>query len=381
MTGSLHVKKDKYYMVINYYQGTQRKQKWVSTGLDVKGNKKKAERMLTDTIRRMEEETEVAKTDETLADTIRSWLASVKIRVDIVTYHGYKDIAESHVIPYFEARNVKTCDVDRRMLQRYINEKADHGRIDGSGGLSASSLRLHKNVLYQTCKYAVSEGILSSNPCDGVALPKKERINYSYYSASQISQLLSKAKDDVLFPIIKMTAVYGLRRSEVLGIQWDAIDFEQGLITIKHTVTKVYERVEKDKTKNKSSYRSYPMMPDIRDMLSEIRDTEMKNREDFGDAYHESPYVFKWPDGTPFDPDYITHHFSALLKKYDMPHIRFHELRHSCASILIVSGMTLKDVQEWLGHSNIEMTADIYAHLDIQRKENVGSRMMKAISF
>ena len=381
MTGSLHVKKDKYYMVISFNAGGKRKQKWIPTGLEVKGNKKRAEHMLSETIRQMEREQVVygAGADELFADAIRDWLDMVKVKVDIVTYHGYRDIAESHVIPYFTKSGLRLRDITRRIIQKYINEKADHGRMDGKGGLSSSSLRLHKNVLYQTCKYAVQDGIIPLNPCDGVQLPKRTRIDYHFYSAAQVAELLEKIKGDILFPVIKMTAVYGLRRSEVLGLQWDAIDFDQNIITIKHTVTRVYELVEKDTTKNKSSYRSYPMLPEIRELLLHLKAQEDENRRDFGKNYLESAYVFKWPNGSMLDPDYVTRHFSKLLEKCDMPHIRFHELRHSCASILIVNGATLKDVQEWLGHSTIEMTADIYSHLDIQRKESVGTKMLQAI--
>ena len=381
MTGSLHVKKDRYYMVINYYDEGKRKQKWISTGLEVRGNKRRAERMLSDTLRDLEAEKSHRETgaDVLFSDTVREWLELSRIRVDAITYQGYKVLADVHVIPYFEEKRIKLIDVDRSVLQQYINEKSSNGRVDGKGGLSASSMMLHKNILYQTCKKAVLDGKIPSNPCEGVQIPKRERINYHYYSAEQITKLLKAARTDVLYPVILVTAVYGLRRSEVLGLQWDSVDFDNNMITIAHTVTKVSERVEKDKTKNKASHRSYPLLPDIKDVLMSIKSQENKNRSEFGLSYKENQFVFKWPDGTPFNPDYITHHFSKLLKQNDLPHIRFHELRHSCASIMIVSGMTLKDVQEWLGHSRIDVTADIYAHIDIQRKVSVGNKIATTI--
>jgi integrase len=117
------------------------------------------------------------------------------------------------------------------------------------------------------------------------------------------------------------------------------------------------------------------MTQDVRSMLTMLLAEEEQHRKDFGNQYLENQYVFKWPNGTPFDPDYVTHHFSDLLNKHGLPHIRFHELRHSCASIMIVSGFTLKDVQEWLGHSTIDVTADIYSHLDMDRKVKVGEKM------
>ena len=197
----------------------------------------------------------------------------------------------------------------------------------------------------------------------------------NFYSEKQINELLTAAKDEPLYPVIKLTAVYGLRRSEVLGLKWDSVDFESGTLVIKHTVTKVTKTVEKDKTKNKSSHRSFPLVPEIRQMLLELKDTEKENRRQFGKEYHENDYILKWPDGTLFSPDYVSQRFSRILEINGLPHIRFHELRHSCASFLINNGFSLKDVQEWLGHSDIKMTANIYGHIDVARKQSMADKL------
>lgn len=104
-----------------------------------------------------------------------------------------------------------------------------------------------------------------------------------------------------------------------------------------------------------------------------ITEDEERNRRALGCNYIENNYVFKWQDGRPYSPDYISHRLNRLLKKHNLPHIRFHELRHSCASILITLVFSLKDVQEWLGHADIKMTANIYAHLDVIRKKVAAS--------
>ena len=95
----------------------------------------------------------------------------------------------------------------------------------------------------------------------------------------------------------------------------------------------------------------------------------------FKKAYQKNDYVFKWDDGHPYSPDYVTKEFSKLLKEHGLPHICFHELRHSCASLLLNAGFTLKDVQEWMGHADIKMTANIYGHLDINRKQNMADQL------
>ena len=110
--------------------------------------------------------------------------------------------------------------------------------------------------------------------------------------------------------------MYGLRRSEVLGLQWDSINLEEKLLTIKHTVVKVTQVVEKDKTKNASSYRSFPLTPDAQAIFTEMKQQECENCKAFWREYHNNPYVFKWENGLPYTPDYISHAFSKLLKKY-----------------------------------------------------------------
>lgn len=380
MTGSLQIKNDKYYIVLNDCVNGKRKQKWCKTGLPAKGNKRKAEQLLRDTLRQHEQQRGIVRSDVTFSDYVRLWLTQVKRRVDEVTYQGYEVLANGHILPYFDASGVKLQELTRQQLQDYIDEKAARGRKDGKGGLSARSLRLHKNVLYQTLTEAVKAGLLPANPCQYVDLPSTARHEAHFYTAQQMQELLDAIRDDPLYPLVKITALYGLRRSELLGLQWDSIDFDRGTLTIRHTVTKVTTAVAKDKTKNASSYRTFPLLPEARQIFLSALDAERENRRLFGKSYQQSPYVFKWPDGRPFSPDYVTHHFAALLRKHGLPPIRFHELRHTCASLLLSQGMTLKDVQEWLGHSDIKMTANVYGHLDIARKQSIADTMSSLLS-
>ena len=227
---------------------------------------------------------------------------------------------------------------------------------------------------------AVRDGMIPNNPCDFLILPQTEHYESHFYSGAQLAELLDAVRDENLFPVIKLTAVYGLRRSEVLGLKWDSVDFDAGTITVKHTVAKVTQIVEKDKTKNKTSRRTFPLTPDVREMLLDLKRQEDENRRLFCSQYTENNYILKWDDGRPFAPDYVSHRFSRLLEIYEMPHIRFHELRHSCASFLLNTGFTLKDVQEWLGHSDIKMTANIYGHLDVGRKMGMAEKITATLS-
>lgn len=379
MTASLQVKSNKFYVVLNSVQNGKRKIKWICTGLTVKGNKKKAEQFMRELLAKETALTEKPKSDLLFSDEIRRWLQEVRLRVDEVTLQGYESHANGHILPYFDDMGIKLVDVDRAVLQAYISAKSVCGRKDGRGGLAPASLRQHKNVLFQTLKMAVRDGLIPSNPCEQVILPQATRFQGKYYSVEQLNRLLDATKDERLHPLVYITSVYGLCRSELLGLKWDSIDFERQMLTICHTVVKVTKVVEKDKTKNASSFRSFPLTPAARKIFMEMKQKEEVNRKLFGKQYHQNDYVFKWEDGRPYSPDYISHAFSSLLEKYDFPHIRFHELRHSCASMLLTQGYGLKDVQEWLGHSDIKMTANIYGHLDTKRKQGIAANMQNLL--
>ena len=118
--------------------------------------------------------------------------------------------------------------------------------------------------------------LISTNPCELVRLPKLERREYEWYNASEINTLLETIKDEPLHPLIQTTVMYGLRRSEVLGLQWQSIDFDTNTILIRHTVSMSTKVVEKDKTKNKSSYRSFPLFPEIRELLLQLKEEEQR---------------------------------------------------------------------------------------------------------
>ena len=371
MTGSLTIKNGKYYAVLNTYEDGKRKKKWINSGLPEKGNKRKAEAFLREKIAEYERMEGLVKTDILFADYVRHWLTHIARKVDEVTMQGYQTLADSHILPYFDQKKVPLRNLDHTMIQRYMDEKHECGRLDGKGGLSPRSLRLHKNIISQTLDLAVQTKLIPANPCQFVELPQNVRYESTFYTAAQLQDLFTALQGDELLPLVKITALYGLRRSELLGLQWDSIDFERKTMTIRHTVSKVTEVVAKDKTKNASSRRTFPLTVEAEAIFRRAKELEQQNRAAFGREYQENAYVFKWADGHPYSPDYISHRFNRLLKNHGLPHIRFHELRHSCASLLIDLGFTLKDVQEWLGHSDIKMTANIYAHLDTARKTNM----------
>ena len=375
MTGSLQMKNEKFYVVLNMYEDGKRKKKWIPTGLSIKGNKRKAELMLRDILQEYEEKQDKPRCDTPFSEYVKYWLEKAKRKIDEVTYQGYEVLVTGHVVPWFEEEGTTLEDITLELLQEYIDEKSANGRKDGKGGLSPRTMRLHKNILNQALTEAVKEGLIRSNPCQYLDLPKSVRYESNFYTAEQLNQFFDAIRDDPIYPLLKITAIYGLRRSELLGLKWDSVDLNAGTLTIRHTVSKVTKAIEKDKTKNATSYRSFPLTDEARRIFIGAKAEEESNQRLFGQEYHKSEYVFKWTDGRSYSPDYVTKRFSALLEKHGMPQIRLHELRHSCASLLINAGFTLKDVQEWMGHADIKMTANIYGHLDVSRKKSMAEKL------
>ena len=326
MTASLRVKNDKYYVVLTHTTDGKKNQTWVSTGLSVTGNEGKARQIMLDMLGEKPEQ--AAPPDMLFSDAVRRWLEDVRHRVDEVTYQGYEVQARAHILPYFDDLQIRLCDVDGETLQTYINVKAKFGRSDGHGGLSAVSLRQHKNVLNQTLKLAQRDGLIKTNPADLVVMPHAAQFTGTFYTEAQMRDLLTAVKNERLYPIIYVTALYGLRRSEVLGLKWDSINFAMQTLTIRHTVARVTKVVEKNKTKNASSFRSFPLTDDAVRLFKILLQQEQIYRNHFGKDYIDNDYVFTWEDGHPYSPDYVSHTFHKLLKKYDLPHIRFHDLRH-----------------------------------------------------
>ena len=375
MTGSLTIKNGKYYAVLNIYEDGKRKKKWINSGLPEKGNKRKAEAFLREKIAEYERMEGIIHSDVLFSDYTRLWLEQTARTVDPVTMQGYQNLADSHILPYFDNARIPLAKLDHKDLQKYVDVKQESGRLDGKGGLSPKTLRHHRNIMTQVLDMAVKNKLIPANPFQFVIMPTTVRHESTFYTDKQLKALFDALKGDPMLPVVKITALYGLRRSELLGLQWDSIDFEQKTMTIRHTVSKVTSIVAKDKTKTASSHRIFPLTPEAVEIFRRAKEEEQQNRLMFGSEYQENPYVFKWPDGHNYTPDYISHRFNDLLKKHNLPHIRFHELRHSCASMLIAMGWTLKDVQEWLGHSDIKMTANIYSHLDTARKTSIAASL------
>ena len=372
VAGHLQEKNDFYYIVLSYKDAAgKRKTKWEATGLSVKRNKKKAEALLLERRRNFMVPTapaEIRLDDDILfSDFMLKWLEVTKSTIQITTYASYQGMVERVIVPYFRKRNIKLVDLKATDLQDFYTKQLERVKAN-------SVIHYHANI-HKALKYAVKIDLIPTNPADKVERPKKNEFKGSYYSADEIHALTEVAEGTKLEIPVLLASFYGLRRSEALGLKWDAIDFERDTITIKHIVTNAKidgkcEIVCADRAKTKSSLRSLPLVSNIREKLLALREQQKENRRVCGNCYSKKydGYVFVDAMGNIFNPRSVTANFSKLLEQNGLRHIRFHDLRHSCASLLLANDVPLKQIQEWLGHSDIGTTANIYSHLDYKSK-------------
>lgn len=377
VAGHLSEKGGYYYAVLNYTDPLgERKTKWISTGLTIKGNKKRAEAILMDARRNFNPETpKVMSGDILFADFMDKWLAVIKSSVAVPTYASYSTSVKKIIAPYFRKKEITCKGLTAKDIQDFYLKELER--------VSASSvIHYHANI-HKALKYAVKLDLIDTNPADKVERPKKDRFIGSFYDADEMNALLEVSKGTRLELPILFGAFYGLRRSEAIGLRWDAIDFEHNTITIRHTVTSCDINgkrvlVAADTTKTKSSLRTLPLVPFVRERLLALMDEQRENRRLCGRSYNREyvDYVCVNEIGDLIKPHYVTESFPKLLEASRTRHIRFHDLRHSCASLLLANGVPMKQIQERLGHSDFSTTANIYAHLDYSSKLSSADAML-----
>lgn len=377
ITGSLKIKNDRYYAVLNYKEGTKYKQKWISLNLPAKNNKRKAEAMLEEIKRDSEEKYSTNLGDELFTAYLRRWLKRKKSCIELSTWEGYQIYTEKHIIPFFEPLKLTLRELKPSHIQDYYLYKYTSGRLDGKpGGLSIPSIKKHSIVLKDALNEAVLSEMITKNPAAGVKMPAKNKTSAKrvFLTADEANVVLKAFKGHILQALVYTTLYYGLRRSEVLGLRWRAIDFQANTLTINHVVVKNRSIIEKDTTKSQASTHTYLLIPDVREALLEQKRRQEQWKEELGETYKDNDYVFTWKDGTLFRPDYVTRGFQRVLKSHGLQKMRFHDLRHSTSSTLYDQGWDLKDIQEWMRHSSIEVTGDIYTHITEDRKSKLASQ-------
>ena len=382
-------KRDKYYVVFDFKDDDgKRQRRWVGTSLPVKCTKKVLNEKVDELVAQFYEDYcsgKATKPKKKVSWNARNaefltrafeftqflvhWLEAIKPTISDATYESY-----THVIrktkEYFDENypHLMLTEITALQIQQFYNDKYN-------SGLTANTIKHYHANLHKALKYAVKMDLLPNNPSEKAELPKLKKFQASFYNAEELEELFEAFKGDRFELVVNIAAYYGLRRSEVLGLKWDCIDFDRKKITIRRKL--IYkmgengdELVVDEELKTKASVRTLPLIPHIEEMLKErfFLEQYYSNllKSDFDRTF--DGFVCRDSLGKIITPDYTTQHFQIVLARNNLRHIRFHDLRHTCASLLLANGVPMKAIQEWLGHSTFNVTADFYSHLEYSSK-------------
>ncbi|MBR5896401.1 MAG: site-specific integrase [Lachnospiraceae bacterium] len=349
---------------------------WIATGLeDNAENVKKATEMRKNLLNSVV--TSVTDRGISLSDYIDQFLNIKKRELSDPGYSSYCQ-RSNHIKRYFG--KVKVREIDENLIEQFLDN------LFTQYHLQQRTVKDIKVLFGNIMDEAFKEGLIPYNPVKKVVINKNLAAKYSkerktddeFFSYEEAQLFLYKAKDHVLYELFYLTLFFGLRREEILGLRWSAIDFKSKTMSINHTVTKGTTVNRSNTTKTISSARDYPLNDEQLEMFLKLKEKEDSNRTFFGNTYIENDYIFKHIDGTLYYPDYPTKQFNKLIKQHpELPQsITFHGLRSSCVSILVHRGMDVKSIQKWVGHADIDTTLRIYAKVkDKESKKEVSETM------
>lgn len=378
LNASVQKKNVRLHLVYSHFDPIKKitKPKWKAMGLVEDEKKAVVEKRKREMMAKLEEEElrlREGYNDPSyypLLQFLNDWLEnSHKRKVQESTYQGYKGYINSNIKTFF-GQKVTLADCKPRLMYSFYDWLREKN-------LAESTILHYHNLLHAAFQYAIRQEIFDFNPLARVDRPKAKKYQASHYSVEEVKTLEALSKDDPLYIPIILAAYCGVRRSEALGLTWENVDFAKNEIRIYQKVMQTKRNgktalVISDQMKNETSRRIVPMVPMVSEALKKHKIRQEQNREQFRKAYSTKYLDMVCVDamGDLIRPNYVTTHFRFLLDKLGMRRIRFHDLRHTCASLLVESDTNMKTIQMWLGHSSMKTTADIYAHLDMNAKNS-----------
>lgn len=358
-------KGNKYYTVyfrIRTAEG-KTKAKHLSTGYKVaKGNKRKAEERAAEIVREYEGLTYSDYTEMTLDQYMNDYLSRHKPMLKATTYDNYVSMYSRHIQPYFSKLGLTLKNIKPMHIMGYINAKMQE--------VSSNTVLKQYRLISQCMQDAVINDLIKKNPCNKVTPPKRGKAEHNWYDEQDLKELLRLAYNSPLEIPIFLAVLFGLRRSEIVGLKWSAIDWNERTLTICGSVTRAKQAdgsikdVYNDSLKTQASYSTY-LLDDY--SYSYLLDLYNRNMKIISNTNDYKTYLCVNAVGERLKLDYITHSFSRFLKKNNLKHIRFHDLRHSTISLLS-RHFEMKQVQSFARHANYTMTADTYSHINSRDK-------------
>jgi integrase len=324
----------------------------------------------------------VAPHQQTLGEWLQTWLAEYKRpRIRAITYDAYAMIIRRHLTPVLG--HIALKDLRPEHVQRYQNDKV-------AQGLDARTIRLHRIILSNALAQAEKNGLVVRNVCRLVDAPRQTRREQSTLTIAQMTtQLLPALQGDRLYAAYLTLFMVGLRRGELLGLRWQDVDLATGVLHVRQTVGRVYDRdatgpsktkIIFSESKTEKSRRTIPIPEACVAALRQYRARQAEEKLKLGQAYEDAGLVFCQLNGKPIDPRNMNLYFSQALKRAGLPSIRLHDARHTFATWLLEQGVSLKVVQTLLGHGSIAVTADIYSHVNLELEKQAVAKLNAALT-
>lgn len=374
---SVQSKKGRLYAVMQVKKDGTTKPVWRALGLSEGANKTKVNKAFREVVAQYEQEFWEEQerggrppADIPVYDYLVSYLKRVEPELQKNTIVSYRSMTNGKIRRYFQRRpqltvgNLKPQDIE-----------GFYQKLFGDGVVTNTVIHYHA-LLRRAFQQAFKEELIDANPFDRVGRPRKNKFHGENYTQEELLTLLHLARGDVIYPAILLAGAMGLRRSEALGVRWSRIDWEKRTVLLDTKIVEYRENGKKkvepvEEMKNKSSRRTLPLPDPVVEMLQVQKEHREVYRKMFQGSYNTQylDYVCVNQLGELLRPSYVTDHFRELLEKYGLRHIRFHDLRHTFASLLINQDVPLINVSNFLGHSDLSTTANIYAHLDKASKQ------------
>ena len=313
--------------------------------------------------------------------TVGSWLEAwmenyAKVKLRPSTFKTSQDFLKNHIKP--QIGGIPLADLTSLDLQRFYKHLLDGGRVDRieakkkPKGLAPKTVRNIHQMIGSAYNLALEQRLVTKNPTQGCALPKAEHKEMQTLPIEQLTSFLREAKDSGVFALYYIDLTTGLRRGELLGLKWSDIDLEKGDLRVQRQIGRIDGKIIEMPLKTKKAYRTLPLSADAIDVL-------MQQRRKTGN----SEWVFPSPTGGPMSPDSVLHMLQRVLKRAGLPRIRFHDLRHTFATMALQNGVDVKTVSSMLGHYSAGFTLDTYAHVttDAQLKtaQTMGNILSRAV--
>lgn len=319
----------------------------------------------------------ILENSRTLDEWLPLYLEGLKDNITVNTYNNYSSYIYKHILP--ELGSMKLTDLSAPIIKEFIVKKLQYGRIrihNENRGLSTKTVKEHFVLLKKALDKAVEDGEMLYNPCHSISFPKQIKKEVHALEQEEQAKLEEKITDEFIpdSPLTAKVALYaGLRNGEVCALKLKDIDLDKGLINVSKTLYRT--RTENNRTeivisKTKNKRQRYVPIPDelkksLERYINSMPDEKRNNPEQF---------LFENKRGKPLEPRRLLFHFKMLLKDAGLGNIRFHNLRHTFATRCLECGIEMKIVSKILGHSTIQITADLYTHVTNRTMRNA---MMK----